>query len=80
MEQHFRELGCSKRTSRLLVAKLFADADAGVTHADAFRKLFGTDPPGGMPDGAPRWDADNAELESALETLRNACLPKRSRA
>lgn len=73
IERHFRDMGCSKRTARQLVAKIYdgsgvtlepAEDEAGETLAEAMAEKSGA-----MPDAPSRCDADDEAL--AAEALRS---------
>jgi hypothetical protein len=59
-ELFMKRLGCSKKVSRLIVAKVFDDADGGGS--------------GGMPDdaGKARWDAGEVEADAEVQELLKA--------
>jgi hypothetical protein len=73
LERDFRHMNYSKRISRLLVAKIFADDSSGATLDALAGKLFGQENAGGKPAGS-RWDAANSELERAIELLRDTVI------
>ena len=84
IERHFRDIGCSKRTARQLVAKVYdgsgvmldpAEEEAGETLAEAMIEKSGA-----MPDAPSRCDADDeTKAAEMLQSIAESLLADRIR-